>query len=129
MGHSFEAREAALRFPFSAADNTGVTGNQRIACTGAAQSYAIPEAARNKWIYFRAIGVEVQVSAATSAQSVTIDVVSNAAASTSSAAAAMTLYAGEFFDRPLVDGQTHLVWISRSATGFVEFFISEAKFR
>lgn len=122
-------REAAVRFPFSSASNTfDPPGNQRIACTGAAQTYALPTRGLQRWVYFRAIGVEVQVSSATSAQALVLDQVSSAAASTSSAAAGMTLYAGEFFDRVLVDGQTHLCWISRSATGYVEFYISEAKF-
>lgn len=125
---SFEARSAAARFPFASADNTMVTpGNQRIACTGAAQTYALPAAIRQRWIYFRAIGVEVQASLAGSAQSLVLDQASSAAASTSSAAAGMTLYAGEFWDRVSCDGATHLCWISRSATGFVEFFVSEPK--
>ncbi len=130
MGHSYEARAAAVRFPFSSASNTmDPPGNQRIACTGAAQTYTLPEKGKQYFVYFRAIGVEVQVSSATSAQSLTLDQASSAAASTASAAAGMTLYAGEFFDRLLCDGQTHLCWISRSATGYVEFYISEAKFR
>lgn len=130
MAHSYEAREAAVRFPFSSASNTLVPpGNQRIACTGAAQTYALPEVGKQYFVYFRAIGVEVQVSSATSAQALVLDQVSNAAASTSSAAAGMTLFAGEFFDRVLCDGQTHLCWISRTATGYVEFYYSEAKFR
>lgn len=130
MGHGYEAREAAVRFPFSSSDNTMVVpGNQRIACTGAAQTFAIPEAMRGRWLYFRAIGVEVQVSSHTAATSMVLDQASSAAGGTSSNAAAMTLYAGEFFDRVMVDGATHVCWISRTATGFVEFFISEAKFK
>ena len=35
-------REAAVRFPFAVADNTTGKGFQRIACTGAAQTYALP---------------------------------------------------------------------------------------
>lgn len=123
-------REASVRFPFSAADNTMTLpcGNQRIAVTGAAQTYAIPEAMRGKFIRFRAIGVEVQVSSHTAATSMVLDQASSAAAGTSSAACAMTLFAGEFFDAELEPQATHLCWIGRSATGFVEFFISEQKF-
>ena len=125
----YESREAAIRFPYSNNDNTmAQPGNQRIACTGAAQTYALPAAVRGKFLYFRAIGVEVQCSSDDAATSMVLDTVSNAAASTSSAAAGMTLYAGEFFDRILQGDVTHLCWISRTATGYVEFYFSEFKF-
>jgi hypothetical protein len=103
-------------------------GNQRIACTGATQSYAFPASSpmRGKFLYVRAIGVEIQCAVAKSAQALTLDQVSNAAAGTSSAGAGMTLYAGEFFDKVLIDSAiTHFVWISRTAAGFVEFYVSE----
>jgi len=38
----------------------------------------------------------------------------------------MTLYAGEYFDRVPCEAATHICWIGRSATGFVEFYVSEA---
>lgn len=129
MAAGYEARDAAVRFPYSNNDNTMVDpGNQRIACTGSAQTYLIPEAVRGKFLYFRAIGVEVQVSSDDAATSIVLDQASSAAASTSSAAAGMTLYAGEFFDRALQRNCTHLCWISRSATGYVEFYFSEHKY-
>ena len=123
------------RFPLAAADNTmggspqdNDPGCQRIACTGAAQTYAFPASSpmKGKFLYVRAIGVEIQCAVAKSAQALVLDQVSNAAAATSSAAAGMSLFAGEFFDRVIVDsGVTHFCFISRSATGFVEFYVSE----
>jgi hypothetical protein len=125
----YESREAAIRFPYSNNDNTMVNpGNQRIACTGAAQTYAIPAAVRGRFCRFRAAGVEVQVSSDDAATSIVLDQVSNAAASTSSAAAGITLLSGEFFDGILQGDATHLCWISRSATGYVEFHFSEQKY-
>jgi hypothetical protein len=120
-----ETRAASVRFPFAVVDNTNGSGVQRVACTGAAQTFALEQKMKGCFVYFRAIGVEVQCAAATSAQALVLDQASSAAANTSSAAAGMTLYAGEFFDRVLLDGQTHLCWISRTATGFVEFCVSE----
>lgn len=114
-----------VRFPYAVADNTHGTGMQRVACTGAAQTFALEQAMRGKFLYFRAIGVEVQCALAPTAQSLVLDQASSAAANTSSAAAGATLYAGEFFDRLSLDQATHLCWISRTATGFVEFFVSE----
>lgn len=121
------------RFPLAAADNTmgqggNAPGNQRIAGTGAAQTYAFPASSpmKGKFLYVRAIGVEFQLSVAKSAQALVLDQISNAAAGTSSAAAGMTLFAGEFFDRVVVDSAvTHLCFISRTATGFLEFYVSE----
>lgn len=114
-----------MRFPFAVADNTTGKGNQRIACTGAAQTYALKDYQKIRFLYFRAIGVEVQATLAGSAQTLVLDQVSSAAAATSSAACAPTLYAGEFWDRVPLDAATHLCWISRTATGYVEFFVSE----
>lgn len=126
-----ETRDARVRFPFANADNTmQAPGNQRIACTGAAQTYVFPAAMQGKYLYARAIGVEIQCAVADQSRNMVLDQISNAPAGTSSAACGMTLYAGEFFDRVclgVVGGvaPTHFCWISRTATGFVEFFVSE----
>lgn len=128
MGSHIQDREAAVRFPHAVADNTDGKGYQRVACTGAAQTFALETWMRGKFIYFRAIGVEVQAASAASAQSLVLDQVGSAAANTSSAASGGTLYAGEFFDRALDPPDTHLCWISRTATGYVEFFVSERNF-
>ncbi len=125
----YESREAAIRFPYSNNDNTMANpGNQRIACTGAAQTYAIPAAVRGKFCYFRAEGVEVDVSSDDAATSIVLNQISNAAASSSSAACGAKLLSGEVFDRILQPDATHLCWISASATGNVFFYFSEFKF-
>ena len=120
-----EKRAAAVRFPLASADNTNGSGVQRIACTGAAQTYALKADQKNRFIYVRAIGVEIQCAGALTAQSLVLDQVSSAAAGTASAAAGATLSNGDFWDRLDCDSFTHLCWISRSAAGYLEFFVSE----
>lgn len=120
-----ERRGHAVRFPYAITDNTDGKGVQRVACTGSAQTYALREWQKGKFLYFRAAGVEVQAAVAPTAQSLVLDQASSAPAGTSSAAAGATLSSGEFWDRIPLDTATHLCWISRSATGFVEFLVSE----
>lgn len=120
-----EKKAAAVRFPLAAADNTNGSGVQRVAVTGSAQTYALRQEQRARFLYVRAVGVEIQCAGALTAQTLVIDQVSSAAAGTSSAAAGATLASGDFWDRVDMDGFTHLCWIGRSAAGFFEFFVSE----
>ncbi len=128
----WEARDAQVRFPLAAADNTeDAVGFQRIAVTGAAQTFALPKAWYGKFLNFsfRANGSALtygQVAVATSAQSLVLNQASSAAAGTSSAAAGKSLDVGESLDRaPLDTGVTHLCWIGASAAGYAEFYVSE----
>lgn len=114
-------REAAIRFPFAAA--AGGTGVQRVAVTGATQSFALLEPMRGKFIYFAADAdgtalTKVQVAAAASAQTIALD-------ATTGITAGVTVPAGAFLDRRLADGATHICWIGDAAAGFVEFYVSE----
>ena len=128
MGSTIEKRSAALRFPHCEADNTDGDGVQRIACTGAAQTYAFKTYQKNKFIWVKAVGVDIQLGTAASAQSLTLNQASSAAASTSSAAAGVSVLSGESKEGIVEPGDTHLCWISTSATGYLEFYVSEFKF-
>lgn len=121
----YESREAAIRFPLARADNDKGTGNQRIAVTGAAQTYALRPNQQGKYCRFQPVGVAIQAAAALSAQVLISNQVSNAAAGASSAAAGVTIADGAFIDGILPEGATHLCWLGASAVGFVEFWISE----
>lgn len=128
----WEERDAMCRFPLAVADNTEVAaGCQRIAVTGAAQTFALPKGWLGRYINFafRANGSTLtygQVAVATSAQSLVLNQASNAAAGSSSAAAGRTLAVEEAMDRVTLDtGVTHLCWIGASAAGYAEFFLSE----
>lgn len=114
-------RDANIRFPFAAA--AGGRGGHRVAVTGAAQSFALPEVMKGKFLYF---GVDadgtaltkVQVAAAVSAQTIALD-------ATTGITVGMTVPAGQYIDRLLCDGATHVCWIGDQAAGFVEFYTSE----
>ncbi len=126
----FEQREAAIRFPFCVADNTDGNGVQRVAVSGSAQTYALKDFQRGKYVKFTvdASGTaltKVQVAAATSAQTLVINQASSAAAGTSSAAAGATVFAGGFVDGILPNAATHIAFIGDAAGGYVDFYISE----
>jgi hypothetical protein len=128
----WEERDAMVRFPVAVADNTETAvGFQRIAVTGAAQTFALPKGWLGKAINFsfRANGTALlygQVALAPTAQSLVLNQASNAAAGTGSAAAGKTLYDGEDLDRfPIGDTHTHLCWIGNAAAGYAEFYLSE----
>lgn len=127
----WEERDAMCRFPVAVADNTEVAaGMQRIAVTGAAQTFAIPKGWLGKFLNFafRANDTALtygQVALAPTAQSLVLNQVSNAAAGSSSAAAGKSLDVGETLDRVPLDTHTHLCWIGAQAAGYAEFFVSE----
>lgn len=127
---SYEQREPAVRFPFATADNTNAQGVQRIAITGAAQTFLMPQNMRGKFLYFYVDGAgsaltKVQVAVAASAQSLVLNQPSSAAAGTSSAAAGVTVAPGAYLDRAIANDATHICWIGDVAAGFVEIYISE----
>lgn len=120
MGRN-EDREADVRFPFAAA--AGGLGVHRVAVTGATQSFVLPEPMKGKFLYFAVDAdgtalTKVQVAAAVSAQTIAVD-------ATTGITAGVTVPAGNFLDRKLADGATHLCWIGDAAAGFVEFYASE----
>jgi hypothetical protein len=114
-------RDAAVRFPFAAA--AGGTGVHRVAVTGAAQTFVLPEPMKGKYLYFCADAdatalTKVQVAVAATAQALVMD-------ATTGVTAGATVPAGGFIDRRIGDGATHLCWIGDAAAGFVEFYVSE----
>lgn len=128
----WEERDAMVRFPVAVADNTeNAVGFQRIAVTGAAQTFALPGGWKGKAINFcfRANGSTLlygQVALAPTNQSLVLNQASNAAAGSSSAAAGKSLYDAEELDRfPIGDSHTHLCWIGNAAAGYAEFYVSE----
>jgi len=128
----WEERDAMVRFPIAVADNSeNAVGFQRIAVTGAAQTFALPGGWKGKAINFsfRSNGSSMpygQVALAPTNQTLVLNQISNAAAGSSSAAAAKTLYDGEEIDRfPIGDTHTHLCWIGSAAAGYAEFYVSE----
>jgi len=130
MSEHYQERDARLRFPFAVADNTDGKGVQRIAVTGNAQTWPLPKFWYGKFVYFAVDAdgtalTKVQVATATSVQSLTVDQASDAVTSNSSAAAGITVPAGQFIDRALSDGATHLCFRGDAAGGFVEFYLSE----
>lgn len=126
-----EERSAGVRFPFMKADDVGASGIQRIAVTGSAQSFIFPtKSMQGKFLYFafRANGTALaygQVGTSLGAQTITLNQISNAAAGSSSAAAGLTLDAGEVLDRIALDGADRVNWIGNTGAGYVEFYISE----
>lgn len=114
-------RDANIRFPFAAA--AGGRGVHRVAVTGAAQTFAFPEVMKGKFLYFAVDAdgtplTKVQVAAAISAQALALD-------ATTGITAGATVPAGQYIDRLLCDGATHLCFIGDAASGFVEFYVSE----
>lgn len=114
-------RDANIRFPFAAA--AGGRGVHRVAVTGSAQTFALPEVMKGKFLYFAVDAdgtalTKVQVAAAISAQSLAVD-------ATTGITAGVTVPAGQYIDRLLCDGSTHLCFIGDAAAGFVEFYTSE----
>jgi hypothetical protein len=114
-------RDANIRFPFAAA--AGGTGVHRLAVDGTAQSFVLPEIMKGKFVYFAVDAdgtalTKVQVAAAITAQALTVD-------ATTGITAGVTVPAGQYIDRMLCDGATHLCWRGDASGGFVEFYISE----
>lgn len=130
MGSRTEERSAGVRFPFATADDVKGLGCQRIAITGAAQSFIFPTNMKRGFLYFsfRANGSGLtygQVALANGSTPLTLNQISNAAAATSSAAAGITLDVGEVMDRMSVDGADRLTFIGATNAGYAEFYISE----
>jgi hypothetical protein len=118
-------RDANIRFPFAAANAAPTLGRgvHRVAVSGAAQNFPLTEAMRGKFLYFAVDAdgtslTKVQVAAAVTAQALAVD-------ATTGITAGVTVPAGQFIDRLLCDGATHLCWIGDAAGGFVEFYVSE----
>jgi hypothetical protein len=125
-----EERSSGVRFPFAVADDAKATGCQRVAITGAAQSFIFPVNMKKGFIYFsfRANGSALaygQVSLSVGSAPLTLNQISNAAAATSSAACGPTLDVGEVMDRVSLDGADRLNFIGNTAAGYAEFYISE----
>jgi hypothetical protein len=114
-------RDANIRFPFAAA--VGGRGVHRVAVSGAAQNFPLTEVMKGKFIYFAVDAdgtalTKVQLAAAISAQALAVDALTGITAG-------VTVPAGQYLDRLLCDGATHLCWIGDFAGGFVEFYVSE----
>jgi hypothetical protein len=95
----------------------------RVAVSGATQNFPLTEVMKGKFLYFAVDAdgtalTKVQVAAATSAQTIALD-------ATTGATAGVTVPAGQYLDRMLCDGATHICWIGDAAGGFVEFYVSE----
>jgi hypothetical protein len=125
-----EERSAGVRFPFAKADDVYASGVQRIAVTGAAQSFVFPSLMKRGFVFFafRANGsglIYGQVAASLGAAPLSLNQISNAATAASSAAAGLTLLVDEVMDRMVLDGADRLNWIGNTSGGFVEFYISE----
>lgn len=114
-------RDANIRFPFAAA--AGGRGVQRVAISGVAQSFQLPQVMLGKFLYFAvdASGTaltKVQVAVALSAQSLALN-------ATTGITAGINVPAGQYIDRLICDGAAYLCWIGDFAGGFVEFYTSE----
>lgn len=125
-----EERSAGARFPLAKEDDVNGLGVQRIAVTGASQSFVFPQHWKGKFLYFalRANGEALtygQVAVSVGAVTLVLDQVSNAAAGSSSAAAGLTIEAGEVLDRIALDGADRVNWIGDAAAGYAEFYVSE----
>lgn len=130
MGSRTEERSAGVRFAFMKADDVNGSGFQRIAITGSAQSFVFPQAWKGRFVYFafRANGTALaygQAGISLGAQTITLNQISNAAAGTSSAAAAPSLDVSEVYDRMSLDGGDRLNFIGNTAAGYAEFYVSE----
>lgn len=125
-----EERSAGVRMALMKADNVDGKGFQRIAITGAAQSFVFPQYWKGKFVYvvFRANGSALaygQFGGSVGAQTIVLNQISNAAAGTSSAAAGPSLDVGEISDRIALDGIDRLNFIGNTAAGYAEFYVSE----
>jgi hypothetical protein len=112
------------------ADDVHATGVQRIAMTGAAQSFIFPVNMKGRFLYFafRANGSALaygNVGISQGAQTIVLNQISNAAAGASSAAAGISLDVGEVLDRLPLDGSDRVNFIGNIAAGFAEFYTSE----
>lgn len=119
---------ARISPPILAADATGVTGVFRVACTGSAQNVAVPAGLRGKplFITLRAVGVDVQFGYSLTGSAITVVLNQASTWGTGNAGAGATLPDDQSDSHQLPVGATHLCWISASASGFFEGYISES---
>lgn len=131
---AFENKAAAIGGFISGADATGARGMYRYAASTAPASAAIPSAWRGNFIRVLGTLADVQfmftckspnLAPPAAATAIVLDQL--AAIGTGHAAAGGSAVAGLPEHVIVPDDATHISWVSKSATGFVEFMRAEIK--
>lgn len=118
-----ENKAAALLFPVSAADATGLRGIARYASLTSNQSIAIPSEMRGRFIRFVSVGCNTRVSVSVGAH--TLVYATTAALGTGSVASGATVATGLFVEGIIPKDCTYINFISDAASQTVEIYCTE----
>ncbi len=118
-----EGKAAALMFPVSAADATGLRGIARYASLTTIQNISIPSELRGRFIRFASVGCNTRVSVSVGAHALVYATTANLG--TGSAASGATVASGGYIEGVIPNDCTHLNFISDAASQTVEIYCTE----
>lgn len=127
---AIEVKSAAVSFPISAADSTGLYGVHRINSISAAGSAELPSGMKGKFLRVRPIGGDAQVALSFASAGQTLVLNQAAALGTGHAAAGATVKDGEWLDGIVPSmpgvGKVWLNYINVSGAIALEVWCSES---